>query len=97
MKLPKELSKAELVEVVERIQCVAFINVHQTLDEVLIPCWAPDRALGADVIGDIVEILDNAGLKPEQEGRAECAACGQGPIKPDMTFCGRCSKKAGRT
>ena len=96
MRFAKELSKKELVELVERIQRMAFCTVQYTLEDVPVTCWAPDKELGADAIGSIVGILDSAGLRPKQEGRAECAACGQSPIKPnELPFCFKCLGKAG--
>jgi hypothetical protein len=90
MKLAKELSKRELVELVEQFQELFYLEPTGPVTNE----WAPHREWNSETLEVIGNIMSAAGLRPETAAPAECAVCNN-RVRPGVRFCAKCSGKAG--
>jgi hypothetical protein len=64
MKTPDQLSRDELLRIVQAIQCRLYLDVNAQEAEF----WNPDKQWsGADVCQDVAGLLDQHGLVPDRE------------------------------
>ena len=83
MKMPTELKRAELLEIVSRVQRILWHDGDQ---------WDGDRPWdsAADVLEGVASVLGEHDLRPE--ALAHCEGCGDPAELADCEYCAECCR-----
>jgi hypothetical protein len=91
MKLPSDLTRRELIDLVTQLQEILFLQPTGDINNE----WDPDKDWDCATLGCISSLADEFDLRPEERSPADCAACGKARVRPGVLFCSSCSAQAG--